>query len=49
MLGPRPDAETAERHEPPADRRTAAEQTAGAMTGVYGPDHLATLREDWSA
>jgi hypothetical protein len=52
MRGPRPDAETADRSEPmpsPADRLTAVEQTAGALTGTYGPSYFASLREDWPA
>ena len=28
-------------------RATAVEDTAGALTGTYVPDELATLREDW--
>jgi hypothetical protein len=28
-------------------RRQAVEATAGAMTGVFGPDYLTELREDW--
>jgi hypothetical protein len=31
------------------ERRAAVEQTAGALTGVYAPDELAYLREDWPA
>jgi hypothetical protein len=26
----------------------AVEETAGALTGVYEPGYLASLREDWS-
>jgi hypothetical protein len=33
-----------------ANRRSAAiEETAGALTGVYRPDELERLREDWPA
>lgn len=28
-------------------RSTAIEETAGALTGVYRPDELERLREDW--
>ncbi|WP_409436874.1 hypothetical protein [Mycobacterium sp. SMC-14] len=28
-------------------RRRAVEETAGALAGVYGPDYLRDLREDW--
>jgi hypothetical protein len=30
-------------------RQAAVEQTAGALTGVYEPGELASLRENWSA
>lgn len=30
-----------------SERRRAIEQTAGALTGVYRPDELERLREDW--
>ncbi len=30
-----------------ADRRAAVVDTAGALTGVYRPDELKRLREDW--
>lgn len=30
-------------------RLAAIRQHAGVLTGVYGPDYLATLREDWPA
>ena len=30
-----------------ARRRSAIERTAGALTGVYPPDYLARLRNDW--
>lgn len=29
------------------ERRTAVEATAGALTGLYRPDELERLREDW--
>jgi hypothetical protein len=29
------------------ERRVAIEQTAGSLTGVYRPDELERLREDW--
>lgn len=32
-----------------AARREAVEETAGALTGVYAPDELERLREDWPA
>ena len=32
-----------------AARRAAVEQTAGALSGVYGPGELERLREDWPA
>jgi hypothetical protein len=28
-------------------RRAAVEATSGALSGVYGPDYLEELREDW--
>jgi sulfite reductase beta subunit-like hemoprotein len=28
-------------------RRAAIAETAGALSGVYGPDELERLREDW--
>ena len=28
-------------------RRDAVARTSGALTGVYGPDYLSALREDW--
>ncbi len=31
------------------DRRLAAEETAGALSGVYEPGELERLREDWPA
>jgi sulfite reductase beta subunit-like hemoprotein len=31
------------------DRRLAAEQTAGLLSGVYEPGELERLREDWPA
>ena len=31
------------------DRRRAAEETAGALTGIYEPGELERLREDWPA
>lgn len=31
------------------ERPTAIEETAGALTGVYRPDELERLREDWPA
>jgi hypothetical protein len=33
----------------PAARRASVEETAGALTGVYAPDELASLRKDWPA
>jgi hypothetical protein len=30
-----------------AERRAAIERTAGVLTGVYGPDYLEQLRNDW--
>lgn len=39
-----PDAATT-----PPCRRVAIEQTAGALTGVYEPGELATLRDGWPA
>jgi hypothetical protein len=30
-----------------AARREAVLRTSGAFTGLYGPDYLADLREDW--
>ena len=32
-----------------AARRSAVEETAGALSGVYEPGELARLREDWPA
>ncbi len=32
-----------------SERSTAIEDTAGALTGVYRPDELERLREDWPA
>ena len=29
------------------DRREAIAKTAGALTGVYGPDYLEKLRNEW--
>jgi hypothetical protein len=29
------------------ERRAAIEETAGSLTGVYRPDELERLREDW--
>ncbi len=31
------------------ERRRAVEETAGTLTGVYEPDELERLREDWPA
>lgn len=31
------------------ERSAAIEETAGALTGVYRPDELERLREDWPA
>jgi hypothetical protein len=28
-------------------RLDAIRRTSGALTGIYGPDYLTTLREDW--
>jgi hypothetical protein len=33
----------------PAARCAVVDETAGALTGVYESDHLASLREDWPA
>jgi hypothetical protein len=30
-----------------AERRSAVEETAGALSGIYEPDELERLREDW--
>jgi len=30
-------------------RLAAIRQHSGVLTGAYGPDYLATLREDWPA
>ncbi|MGN6254004.1 MAG: hypothetical protein ACTHO8_03365 [Solirubrobacterales bacterium] len=30
------------------ERRSAIEETAGLLTGVYRPDELKRLREDWA-
>jgi hypothetical protein len=30
------------------ERRTAVQATAGALTGLYRPDELERLREDWA-
>jgi hypothetical protein len=32
-----------------AARRDAVTKTSGALTGVYGTDYLAGLRDDWPA
>lgn len=32
-----------------AERRTAIERTAGALTGTYPPGYLDELRDDWPA
>lgn len=32
-----------------AERSAAVKETAGALTGVYRPDELERLREDWPA
>ncbi|HEX5376763.1 MAG TPA: hypothetical protein VFW48_11470 [Solirubrobacterales bacterium] len=32
-----------------AERRAAVSETAGVLSGVYEPDELARLREDWPA
>lgn len=32
-----------------AERRASVRETAGALTGVYRPDELERLREDWPA
>ena len=29
------------------ERRAAVTRTGGALTGLYGADHLAELRQDW--
>lgn len=29
------------------ERRDAVARTSGALTGMYGPGYLSTLREDW--
>ena len=36
-----------ERAEESARRRDAVRRTSGALTGVYEPDYLERLREDW--
>jgi hypothetical protein len=36
-----------ERGEEAARRRDAVRRTSGALTGAYGPDYLARLRDDW--
>lgn len=38
-----------QREQRAADRREAVARTSGALTGVYGRDYLAELREDWPA
>jgi hypothetical protein len=38
-----------ERHEEAERRRGAIRRTSGALTGVYEPDHLERLRDDWPA
>ena len=30
-----------------AQRRNAIERVSGSLTGVYGPDYLKELRQDW--
>lgn len=30
-----------------AARRAAVEETSGALSGIYGPNYLSELREDW--
>lgn len=35
------------RDERSASRLAAIDRASGSMTGVYGPDELARLREDW--
>lgn len=30
------------------ERRSAVEETAGLLTGIYRPDELERLREDWA-
>jgi hypothetical protein len=32
-----------------AAERAAVERTSGALTGIYRPDELAALREEWPA
>lgn len=32
-----------------AARKDAVARTDGALTGIYGPDYLRRLREDWQA
>lgn len=32
-----------------AERRAAIERTSGVLNGVYEPDYLQRLREDWPA
>ena len=39
-------AHDAQRH---AERRAAIERTSGVLDGVYEPDYLQQLREDWPA
>ena len=38
-----------ERDEKAARRREAIRRTSGTLTGVYEPDYLERLRDDWSA
>jgi hypothetical protein len=38
-----------ERDEQAERRRDAIRQTSGALTGVYEPDYLERLRDDWPA
>lgn len=35
------------RTEEERERRQAISDTGGALTGAFGPDYLAELREDW--
>jgi hypothetical protein len=40
---------TAEREHAAAVRREAIVRTSVALTGMYGPNYLAALRDDWPA
>ena len=38
-----------QRQEAQNNRRSAIARTGGILTGAYGPNYLATLREEWPA